>query len=72
LVEESASSGVYTLLKREDEKYITEKAFDNPRFVEDLVREVYLKVAESLANSRAFPSRPRISRASTITPPTPS
>jgi GTP cyclohydrolase I len=45
LVEDSASSGLYTLLKREDEKYITEKAFDNPRFVEDLVREVYLKVA---------------------------
>ena len=32
------------LLKREDEKYITEKAYDNPRFVEDLVREVYLKL----------------------------
>jgi GTP cyclohydrolase I len=45
LVEDSASSGLYTLLKREDEKYVTEKAFDNPRFVEDLVREVYLKVA---------------------------
>ena len=45
LVEESASSGVYTLLKREDEKFVTEKAFDNPRFVEDLVREVYRKVA---------------------------
>jgi GTP cyclohydrolase I len=45
LVEESASSGVYTLLKREDEKLITEAAFDNPRFVEDVVREVYRKVA---------------------------
>ena len=45
LVEESASSGVYTLLKREDEKYVTEHAFDNPRFVEDLVREVYLRVS---------------------------
>ncbi len=45
LVEDSASSGLYTLLKREDEKYITEKAYDNPRFVEDMVREVYCKVA---------------------------
>jgi GTP cyclohydrolase IB len=45
LVEDSASSGVYTLLKREDEKYVTEKAFDNPVFVEDVVREVYRKVA---------------------------
>jgi GTP cyclohydrolase I len=44
LVEDSASSGVYTLLKREDEKFVTEQAFDNPRFVEDLVREVYVKV----------------------------
>ncbi|HTX71409.1 MAG TPA: GTP cyclohydrolase FolE2 [Rectinemataceae bacterium] len=44
LVESSASSGVYTLLKREDEKYVTEKSFDNPRFVEDVVREVYREV----------------------------
>jgi len=44
LVEASGSSGVYTLLKREDEKYVTEHAFDNPRFVEDVVREVYTAV----------------------------
>jgi GTP cyclohydrolase IB len=42
IVERSASSDVYTLLKRDDEKYLTEKAFDNPRFVEDVVREVYV------------------------------
>ena len=41
MIENCASSGVYSLLKREDEKYVTEKAYDNPRFVEDLVREVY-------------------------------
>jgi len=41
IVERSASSDVYTLLKREDEKYLTERAFDNPRFVEDVVREVH-------------------------------
>jgi GTP cyclohydrolase I len=45
LVEESASSPVYTLLKREDEKYLTEHAYENPRFVEDLVREVHSRVA---------------------------
>jgi GTP cyclohydrolase IB len=45
LVEDSASSGVYTLLKREDEKFVTESSFDKPRFVEDVVREVYLRVA---------------------------
>lgn len=44
LVESSSSSAVYTLLKREDEKYVTEAAYDNPRFVEDLVREVYIKL----------------------------
>lgn len=41
LVEHCASSGVYSLLKREDEKFVTEQAYDNPRFVEDVVREVY-------------------------------
>ncbi|MBN1836568.1 MAG: GTP cyclohydrolase I FolE2, partial [Spirochaetales bacterium] len=40
LVEQSGSSEVYTLLKREDEKHITERAFDHPLFVEDVVREV--------------------------------
>jgi GTP cyclohydrolase I len=44
IVEESASSPVYSLLKREDEKFITEKAYDNPKFVEDLVRDVYIKI----------------------------
>ncbi|MPL59084.1 GTP cyclohydrolase FolE2 [bioreactor metagenome] len=44
IVEESASSDLFTLLKREDEKFITEKSYNRPRFVEDLVREVYLKV----------------------------
>jgi GTP cyclohydrolase I len=41
LVEAAASSPVYSVIKREDEKYLTERAYDNPRFVEDLVREVY-------------------------------
>ena len=39
-VERCASSPVYALLKREDEKYVTEYAYDHPRFVEDLIREV--------------------------------
>jgi GTP cyclohydrolase I len=53
LVEESASTGLYTILKREDEKHITEQAFDNPRFVEDVVREVYRKV-EALGKFPSF------------------
>ena len=44
LVEEAASSPVYSLLKREDEKFLTERAYDNPRFVEDLVRDVYVEI----------------------------
>jgi GTP cyclohydrolase I len=44
LVEKSASSPVYAILKREDEKYITESAYDNPKFVEDLVRDVYIEI----------------------------
>lgn len=40
LVEKSASSELYSLLKRPDEKHVTERAYDNPVFVEDLVRNV--------------------------------
>jgi GTP cyclohydrolase I len=43
LVEASASCELYSLLKREDEKYVTEKAYDNPVFVEDLARNVALR-----------------------------
>lgn len=44
LIESSASAELYTLLKREDEKHITEYAFDHPKFVEDLVRDVTRKI----------------------------
>jgi GTP cyclohydrolase I len=40
IAEQSASSDVYSLLKRPDEKYVTERAYDNPMFVEDVVRNV--------------------------------
>ncbi|MGV0952682.1 MAG: GTP cyclohydrolase FolE2 [Fluviibacter sp.] len=40
LVEKEASCEVYGLLKRPDEKYVTERAYDNPKFVEDMVRDV--------------------------------
>ena len=40
LVESSASSDVFSVLKRVDEKCITEKAFGNPKFVEDMVRDI--------------------------------
>ena len=40
IAERSASCEVYGLLKRADEKYVTERAYENPKFVEDLVRDV--------------------------------
>lgn len=44
LVESSASSELFALLKREDEKAVTERAYENPVFVEDLVRNVAVKL----------------------------
>jgi len=41
-IEKTASSELYPLLKREDEKYVTEHAYDNPKFVEDVLRDVVL------------------------------
>lgn len=42
LIEKQASCPVYPLLKREDEKYVTEKAYENPKFVEDILRDCVL------------------------------
>ena len=44
--ESSGSSPLYTLLKRPDEKFVTEHAYNNPRFVEDTARELALKLDE--------------------------
>lgn len=44
LVEDCASCEVYSVLKRIDEKYVTEKAFSNPKFVEDIVRDIAEKL----------------------------
>ncbi len=69
LAEKSASSSLYTLLKREDEKYVTEMAFSRPFFVEDVARraseflerhtavlwhEVEVESMESIHNHNAF------------------
>ena len=50
MVEEQASSQLYGLLKRPDEKYVTEHAYDNPKFVEDMVRDI----------AAAFNNEPRV------------
>ncbi len=42
--EDSASAEIWSSLKRADEKWITEHAYDNPKFVEDMVRDVALKL----------------------------
>jgi GTP cyclohydrolase IB len=44
MIERSASSELYSLLKRQDEKAVTERAYENPVFVEDLVRNVALRL----------------------------
>ncbi|MFA0888524.1 MAG: GTP cyclohydrolase FolE2 [Synergistales bacterium] len=77
VAEESASAPVLTLLKREDEKALTELAFSNPRFVEDVVREISMKLDldgrikwyrvsvvsdESIHNHQAFASLERTVR----------
>ncbi|MES2353071.1 MAG: GTP cyclohydrolase FolE2 [Pseudomonadota bacterium] len=49
IAERQASCELFGLLKRPDEKYVTERAYDNPKFVEDLVRDV---AAELNADSR--------------------
>lgn len=69
IAEDSASSPIYSLLKRTDEKWVTEMAYQNPRFVEDVVREasvrleqnkdikwysVYVESIESIHNHNAF------------------
>jgi GTP cyclohydrolase IB len=46
IVESSVSSEVYSLLKRPDEKFVTEKAYDNPMFVEDVVRSALSRLRE--------------------------
>lgn len=42
ILEKQGSSEIYPLLKREDEKFVTEQAFENPKFVEDVVRDCVL------------------------------
>jgi GTP cyclohydrolase I len=44
LVEKQASCELYGLLKRPDEKFVTERAYDNPKFVEDMVRDVAVQL----------------------------
>jgi len=70
IAEREASSQLYGILKRPDEKYVTEHAYDHPKFVEDMVRDV----AEGLLTTRASQltsSKPRTSSRSTTIRPMP-
>jgi GTP cyclohydrolase I len=53
IAEAEASCEVYGILKRPDEKYVTERAYDNPKFVEDLVRDVAVRLNKE-ARVRAY------------------
>jgi GTP cyclohydrolase I len=62
IVENEASSELYGLLKRPDEKFVTERAYDNPKFVEDMVRDIAVhfnddeRVTEYVVESENFES----------------
>ncbi|MBQ2601142.1 MAG: GTP cyclohydrolase I FolE2 [Treponema sp.] len=53
-VEKSASCDLYSILKRPDEKFVTERAYDNPRFVEDVVREVCIALKNFTGAEKPF------------------
>ena len=44
IAEEQASCELFGIIKREDEKYVTEKAYENPKFVEDIVRDIAIEI----------------------------
>ncbi len=62
IAEAQASSELYAILKRVDEKHVTERAYDNPKFVEDLVRDIALacqthdQIGEFMVASENFES----------------
>ncbi len=53
LIENQGSSKIYPILKREDEKFVTETAYQNPKFVEDILRDVVLAIRQ-IENISAF------------------
>ncbi len=52
IAERNASCQLYPILKREDEKHVTERAYENPKFVEDIVRDVAVDLGEMLKVGR--------------------
>jgi len=52
IAERNASCQLYPILKRPDEKYVTERAYENPKFVEDIVRDVAVELQDMLTEER--------------------
>jgi len=69
IAESEASCELYGILKRPDEKYVTERAYDNPKFVEDMVRDVATRLNLD-ARVAAYLVESRISSPFTTTRPT--
>ena len=65
--EDAASSEIWSSLKRADEKWITERAYENPKFVEDMVRDVAIALNADASASAATASTSRTSSPSTRT-----
>ncbi len=53
LIEKEGSCGIHSLVKKLDEKYVTERLYENPKFVEDIVRDITLKLRK-IFNFRSF------------------
>ena len=70
IAESEASCELYGILKRPDEKYVTERAYDNPKFVEDMVRDVAVRLNAEDRASRLRGRERRTSSRSTTTRPT--
>jgi GTP cyclohydrolase I len=68
--EDEASCEIWPMLKRADEKWVTERAYENPKFVEDLVRDVALRLNKPTRGSGAMRSTSRTSSRFTTTAPT--
>ena len=61
IVESEASCELYGLLKRPDEKYVTERAYQNPKFVEDIVRDIAASITDIIGGrSGAVNTRPEL------------
>ena len=68
IAESEASCELYGILKRPDEKYVTERAYDNPKFVEDMVRDVAMRLNADERDRRLRRRSRRISSPFTTTP----